>query len=129
MGRLVPFGQPWRMGADEATAIYMPVRGTIAGVSVNAGWYSLYAIPGEREWRIVVNANAQRWGVPIDSSVRAKDVGFGVARAEIVAKPEELLLIRVERGSDERIDVVVHWDHTQVHIPVTLVGPRMASDY
>jgi hypothetical protein len=46
-----------------------------------------------------------------------------------VAKPEELLLIRSERGSDERIDVVVHWDHTQVHIPVTLVGPRTASDY
>jgi hypothetical protein len=70
---------------------------------------------------------------PADSSavpsVRAKDVGSGVARAEIVAKPEELLLIRIARASDERIDVVVHWDHTQLRIPVTLVGPRTASDY
>lgn len=50
MGRLVPFGKPWRLGADEATAVYLPTRGSIAGVKIEPGWHSLYAIPGERTW-------------------------------------------------------------------------------
>ena len=128
MGRLIPFGQPWRLGADEATAIYMPVAGTIAGVTVAAGWYSLYAVPSEREWRIVVNATAQRWGTPIDSAVRAKDIGAGTVRAEIIPKPAELLQIRIERQPQDILHVIVHWDHTQVRIPVTLVRPRASSN-
>ena len=128
MGRLIPFGQPWRLGADEATAIYMPVAGTIAGVSVAAGWYSLYAVPGEREWRIVVNANAQRWGTPIDSAVRAKDIGSGTVRAETTPKPSEMLQMRIERQPQDTLHVIVHWDHTQVRIPVTLVRPRTSSN-
>ncbi len=40
MGRVVPYGKPWRMGADEATSVYLPVPGTIAAVAVGAGWYS-----------------------------------------------------------------------------------------
>ena len=43
-GGLIPFGEPWRIGANEATAIYMPARGTIAGVAVQPGWYTLYTI-------------------------------------------------------------------------------------
>ena len=65
MGRLVPYGEPWRFGANEATAIHVPTRATVAGVAVEPGWHSLIAIPGEREWRIVINRKARRWGVPI----------------------------------------------------------------
>src|SRR6478672_13369820 len=42
MGKLVPYGEPWRAGADEATAIHVPFPARIAGVSVEPGWYSLY---------------------------------------------------------------------------------------
>lgn len=84
MGGLVPYGEPWRLGANEATAIHVPFRGTIAGVAVEPGWYSLYAVPSEREWRIVVNAETQRWGIPINESVRARDVGSGTDRKSVV---------------------------------------------
>src|SRR6478672_7462594 len=70
MGKLVPYGEPWRVGADEATAIHVPFPARIAGVNVEPGWYSLYAIPGAKQWQIVVNSDAQRWGVPIDAKVR-----------------------------------------------------------
>ena len=74
MGRLVPYGEPWRLGANEATAVHLPVRARVAGVVVDRGWYSLYAVPGEREWRIVVNRDWQRWGIPIDDGVMKADV-------------------------------------------------------
>lgn len=62
MGRLVPYGEPWRFGADEATAVHVSFPATIADVAVELGWHTLYVIPEESEWRIVVNAATQRWG-------------------------------------------------------------------
>jgi len=46
MGGLVPFDQPWRLGANEATSIRVPFAAEIAGVRVDPGTYTLYAIPG-----------------------------------------------------------------------------------
>ncbi len=120
MGGLVPFAAPWRMGANEATVIHMPSSGSIAGVPVQAGWYSLYAIPTEREWRIVVNSAVQRWGVPLDSAVRAKDVGSGVVPVASASGSEEVLRMSFEKPAAKSVDLVVHWDMTEVRIPVTL---------
>lgn len=120
MGRLVPYGEPWRLGADEATSIYMPGRGTIAGVAVNAGWYSLYAIPDAREWRIVVNADAKRWGTPINDAVRTKDVGSGVVPVESFTELQDLLLMRFERKDERSVELIIHWDRTVVRVPVVL---------
>ena len=123
-GRLVPFGAPWRLGADEATAIFMPSRGTIAGVAVEAGWHTLYAIPAEKEWRIIVNAAVQRWGTPIDSTVRRRDLGDGPVAVEQVPRSEDLLRMRFSHRSRDAADLVVHWDRTRVRIPVTVTLPR-----
>ena len=120
MGRLVPYGAPWRLGADEATVIYMPTKGSVAGVAVEPGWYSLYAIPNEREWQIVVNRRVQRWGTPIDSTVRKMDVGGGTVRVESSNESEDLLRMSLANPSRQKAELVVHWDRTIVRIPVTL---------
>jgi hypothetical protein len=118
MGRLVPYREPWRMGADEATAIHVPFRARIAGVAVEPGWYSIYAIPAEKEWRIVVNSDAQRWGIPLDDAVRAKDVGSGTVAVEHVAKPVEALTITLRTTSPTAATMDVEWADTRVKIPV-----------
>ena len=123
MGALVPYGQPWRMGSDEATAIYMPARGTIAGVAVEPGWYTLYAIPAQTEWKIVVNSALQRWGIPINDAVRAKDVGTGTVRVETVATVQDTMRIRLASTGRNSADAVVQWDKTRVKITVVLT-PR-----
>src|SRR5256885_8017059 len=51
MGELVPFGQPWRLGANEATSIHLPFAAEIAGVRVEPGTYTLYVIPGASKWQ------------------------------------------------------------------------------
>jgi len=108
------------MGANEATVIHMPSAGSIAGVPVQAGWYSLYAIPSEKEWQIVVNSATQRWGVPIDAAVREKDVGRRALPVESTSSPEEQLRMSFDKRGDKSVDLVVHWDLTRVRIPVTL---------
>jgi hypothetical protein len=61
-GKLVPFNEVWRAGANEATEIklYQPIE--LAGKKVNAGSYALFAIPGEKEWTIILNSDLDYWG-------------------------------------------------------------------
>ncbi len=117
-GQLVPNGVPWRMGADEATAIHVSFPARIAGVNVAPGWYSIYAIPGAKEWRVVVNGDAQRWGIPISDAVRAKDVGSGVVPVEHVDAPVEALTITLRPKSKSAATMDMEWENTRVRIPV-----------
>lgn len=118
-GGLIPFGQPWRLGANEATTIHMPSRGTIAGVTVPPGSYSLYTVAGPTEWKIVVNSAVERWGVPIEP-VAAEDVGSGTVRVETATTAEEALRLRLTSTGASSADLVVHWDTTRVRIPIVL---------
>lgn len=120
MGGLVPYGQPWRLGANEATVIHMPKAGTIAGVAVEPGSYSLYAVPTANEWTFFVNRNAQRWGIPINAGVTANDVGSGTAKPEATTAPVEALTARFENATASGATLVFEWENTKVGIPVTL---------
>ena len=118
MGKLVPYGEPWRAGADEATAIHVPFPARIAGVSVGPGWYSLYVVPGEKQWQIVINSDAQRWGVPIDAKVRAKDIGTGTVASEHLATPAETLTIALTAASPTKATMDIAWADTHVRVPI-----------
>jgi hypothetical protein len=61
-GGLVPYGQPWRMGANEATTIEFSDAVKIDGNEVPAGKYSLFAIPGPDTWTLVINEDPNQWG-------------------------------------------------------------------
>lgn len=118
MGSLVPYGEPWRLGANEATTIHVPFAAEIAGVRVGPGAYSLYAIPGESSWRIVVNRGAQRWGVPIDEEVTAQDLGTGTVRVEQRTQHVETLTLAFAPATGDATELVVEWEKTRVRIPM-----------
>lgn len=122
MGGVVSYDEPWRFGANEATVIHVPTAATIAGVPVAAGWYSLMAVPGEREWRIVVNESVERWGVPINEQVRQADVGSGVVPVSEAVGVVELLTMELVPSGPSSADLVVAWDRTRVRVPVVLGG-------
>jgi hypothetical protein len=122
MGGLVPYGEPWRLGANEATTIHVPARARIAGVTVEPGWYSLYTIPGEQEWRIVVNRTAQRWGIPINEKVRSADIGSGTVAVHQAPDVVEQLTMHFEPAGASSANLVVQWEQSGVQIPVTLLS-------
>src|SRR2546428_8703712 len=66
MGELVPFGQPWRLGANEAPTTNLPSAAEIAGGRGDPGPNPLNAIPGASKGQCVVTRGVQRWGVPIE---------------------------------------------------------------
>ncbi len=111
-----PFGEPWRLGANEPTRIFVPFAAEIAGVRVPPGEYSLYVVPGRTSWEVHVNKAVDRWGIPIDSQVVAQDAGKGTVPVEALAQPVEQLTLRLVAGPPA--ELVVEWEKTRVRIPI-----------
>ena len=61
-GDLVPFGEVWRTGANEATSIELSQAVSIEGQNLAAGKYGLFTIPKEDGWVIIFNEVAEQWG-------------------------------------------------------------------
>ena len=67
-GGLVPYDQVWRLGANKATTFETSKDITVEGKKLPAGTYSLYAIPGEKEWTFIFNSKTGQWGIKNDGS-------------------------------------------------------------
>jgi hypothetical protein len=61
-GQLVPYGQVWRTGADEATVFSTSTEIQIDSLTLPAGKYALFTIPGETEWTVILNKEYDQWG-------------------------------------------------------------------
>ena len=61
-GGIVPYGQVWRTGANQATKLTFSTPVKLEGHEIPAGTYALFTIPGENEWTIIINKNASQWG-------------------------------------------------------------------
>ena len=62
IGSLAPNGKVWRTGANEAANVIIYKDVEIGGKAVSAGEYSLFTIPGEKEWTIILNKDINVWG-------------------------------------------------------------------
>jgi hypothetical protein len=67
-GELVPYDKVWRLGANTATSFETSKDIKVEGKSLPAGKYSLYAIPGEKEWTFIFNSKTGQWGINRDGS-------------------------------------------------------------
>src|SRR5271155_3089699 len=74
-GELVPFGEVWRSGANEATTFVASADVLVGGKTVPAGSYTIFTVPGADKWTLIVNKKTGEWGIPYkyesDELVRA----------------------------------------------------------
>ena len=63
-GDLVPFGEVWRAGADDATSFVPNVDVIVGGKNVPAGRYTLFALPTPTKWTLIVSKKIGEWGIP-----------------------------------------------------------------
>jgi Protein of unknown function (DUF2911) len=61
-GELVPYGQVWRAGANEATSFVASGDITVGGTAVPAGKYTIFAIPEQNKWKLVISKKTGEWG-------------------------------------------------------------------
>jgi hypothetical protein len=118
MGALVPFGQPWRLGANEATTLRLSIAVRFGDLRLLPGTYSLYAVPGPEMWELVVNAEPERWGIPIGAPVQAHDLGRAAVPSRRIETPVERLTLRFEPAGPAALTLVIEWEQTQLRVPI-----------
>jgi len=119
-GEAVPYGKLWRTGANEPTMIHTPVSISVAGVEIEPGTYSLYTVPAEGDWEIVVNRSISQWGREnrYTDEIRAQEVGRGTAKSEHTEEHVETFTMRTE-PSDGGVILFLEWENTRVSVPIT----------
>ena len=112
-GGLVPYGEVWRTGADEATEITFKKDGMFGGKEVKAGTYTLFTIPEEGKWTIILNNQLKQWGSFDYDKIKDKDVLHVDAPAMHGGKAVENLTIEVKKS-----ELLIEWDQTSVSVPM-----------
>jgi len=113
-GGLEPYGKVWRAGANEATEITFANDGTFGGLPVKAGTYTLFAIPNEKEWTIILNSELKQWGAFKYNEIKDKDV----LKVTVPAKKLDNFVEKLTyRFTDSHM--VIEWDQTQVAVPIS----------
>jgi hypothetical protein len=116
-GKLVSYGEPWRTGANEATEIKLYQDIDLAGKRVKAGSYSLFTIPKEKEWTIILNADLDYWGAY--SYNANKDIVRVMAPATKLNNQVENFTIQFEAKGVNKGIMRIAWEQTMVEVPFT----------
>ena len=116
-GDLVPFGAPWRTGANEATTFVPTADVTIGGQTVPAGNYTLYTLPGEKQWKLILSKKTGQWGIPYPEG---QDFGRYDMKMEPIEIPMEKLTISFLKN-DKKKDVCtlrIDWEKTRAYVDI-----------
>ncbi len=63
-GELVPLGEVWRTGANEATTFVTSGDTVVGGKAVPAGSYTIFTVPNADKWTLIINKKTGEWGIP-----------------------------------------------------------------
>lgn len=115
-GELVKYGEVWRTGADEATVVTFNKDAQFAGHPVKAGSYTLFTIPKENEWTIILNSKLEQWGAYDYEKNKDKDV----LQVNVPAKKTNNIVEQHTIRFTPENNMIIEWDQTQVEVPVVV---------
>lgn len=120
-GTLVPYGQVWRTGANEATEITISHDIKINGLDLKAGTYSLFTVPGKDSWTILINADLGLWG-SYNYNFKMDVLKFDVPVTPVSDFVYEAFTILID-PRNSRADLILAWDKTKIIIPLQFQDP------
>lgn len=116
-GGLVPYEQPWRTGANEATRFTTTDSIQFGGKGLAAGTYALLTIPGKDEWIVVINSEKDLWGA---FEYKAEKDVLRVTVKPTAAEPQEWLELSFEDLTPASADLVLRWEKLRVAVPIVV---------
>jgi hypothetical protein len=122
-GKLVPYGEVWRTGANEATEITLTRDVSIMGKPIPAGTYSLFTIPQENIWTIILNKEDGQWGAYNYNS--KQDIGrWDVPVSRLSGKSLEIFTIQFINKNNVA-DLSICWGDICVTLPILFNEPKL----
>jgi len=118
---LAKAGEVWRTGANEAAEITFYKDVTFGGGAVKAGTYSLFSIPGDKEWTVILNSKLNQWGS------YSYDKDADVARVKATASTGESLeaFSIAFKEVDGGAHMIMGWDTVRVAVPIMMTSSKM----
>ncbi len=107
-GGLVPYDQVWRTGANAATTLKTETDLLIGGTRVPAGTYTLYTVPSEKNWKLIINKQTGQWGTEYD---QAQDLARVDMSTEALSTPVETFKISIGNGK-----LTLDWENTHATV-------------
>jgi len=117
MGGLVPYGQPWRTGANPATSFVTTGNLKIGSLSVPAGSYTLFTLPGApgTPWQLILSKKTGEWGIPYPEGA---DLGRTEMHLAKLPAPQESMTITFEHTEKRSTYLHVKWETTDVSVKI-----------
>jgi hypothetical protein len=116
MGALVPYGQVWRTGANPATTIITSVPLKFGTLSVPAGTHTLYTLPNESGWQLILNNQTGQWGTEYHQE---QDLGRVPMTSKPLSSPQEVMSISFENTTPNSTEMHVRWENTDEYVTIT----------
>ncbi len=118
-GKLVPYGQVWRTGANEATEITLTKDLQINGKPLKAGTYAIFTIPENDKWTIIINSDLGLWGsYNYNEKLDVMRFQVPVQTADKICDP---FTISFDLQNDSA-NLLLCWDTVKISIPIKFVN-------
>ena len=118
-GKLVPFGQVWRTGANEATELTITRDILLNSILLKAGTYSIFTIPQKDSWTVIINGELGLWG-SYNYNQKLDVLRFDVP-VKVSDKLYEAFTIAIDQRN-ESADLSFAWDVTRISIPIKFIN-------
>ncbi|MDC6388654.1 DUF2911 domain-containing protein [Maribacter sp. PR1] len=115
-GDLVPYGKLWRTGANAYTKITFDTDVTIAGNNVEAGTYSIFTKPGEKEWEVFFYTDILGGGTPSEWD-QSKIVATANVPVYPIEMPIETFTITIDDITSSGANLGIMWEQVYVGVP------------
>ena len=112
---LAPYGKVWRTGANEATALNTAIDLNIGGAKVPAGKYTLYTLPSEGTWKLIINKQTGQWGTQYDES---EDLARVDMKKTALPQSVEQFTISFDKKDENTANLNLDWENTRVSVKI-----------
>ncbi|PYX88866.1 MAG: hypothetical protein DMG68_07095 [Acidobacteria bacterium] len=112
-GGLVPYGQVWRTGANSATTFVTDTNLTVAGKEIPAGNYTMFTVPNQDKWVLIINKKTGEWGIPY------KYESDELARVDMQVSKTSSAVENFTIGfdqSDDKCTLDLDWENTRASV-------------
>ncbi|MCX6169562.1 MAG: DUF2911 domain-containing protein [Ignavibacteriales bacterium] len=116
LGEVVPYNKVWRTGANESTTIQFTTNVMVDGNKVPAGIYSLFTIPTENEWTVILNKAYKNWGLDYDE--KEDYLRFKVKSSK--GNFTERLEYSFAEITDNSTNVLINWENFQIAFKIEI---------